>query len=536
MPVLTRGAEAAGLPTLVPADRSRAVPSAPVATTAPAGGIQQWVAAYLAAAALYVAIGSLVSVLAVMRGIAASGELMFSEGTMLFNFLEVRDGRPLYRDYQDAPFVPASYTPLYYWLVGSGSRLLGVGVDGTLLLARTWALVGGALAAAAVIAWARLLGASGRSSALAGGLFITSFVFHPWAYTARPDTLALGLALAGMVVALAGRSPANAVLGATLLAAAFFTKQSYVVAIAALAAATLQQRDWKYLAALLGAYGLCVAAPFILIDRFTEGQLAANVVGANAVPVQLWNLPRYVVPFLLLSAPLLTLASIGLWRPVCPPFPVLALRWYVLLSSLFAGLTLVKIGSYYNYFLEPVAAFAVLAALGHERLRSRLERPPKPATGQRAKSFLAPVLVTLGVLSWILPTATLVEQAREAPDSRVLVELIRQTPGEVLTERDSLAVLRAGKAALAPDPLHLSVLSTAGRWDARPLHALVENRAFALIVLESPADTISQYDTFPWWPEGMLDRVRSHYTFTGMSGPYYLYAPAKLMPAQQDVP
>jgi hypothetical protein len=120
---------------------------------------------------------------------------------MLHSILRVRDGESLYTDFGEYPFVLALYTPLYYYLVGTAARFGEWGVSGTLIFARLVSAFAAGVVTLAVAMIARSCGASHRGAYVAGGLFVTSFVFQPWAYTARPDMLALALALAGILVA-----------------------------------------------------------------------------------------------------------------------------------------------------------------------------------------------------------------------------------------------------------------------------------------------------------------------------------------------
>lgn len=236
---------------------------------------------------LLILASSCLAVVATVRGIGASGETMYSEGAMLYNFLQVRDGRPLYVDYQHAPFNVAAYFPLYYYLVGLGARLAQLDPGQTLILARSVAAIGTLAAVATTVTIARHCGASPWAAMASGGLIISSYVVHPWGYTARPDTLALAFSMAGLWVGVRRPGLVSALAAGGLLAGAFYTKQSYVVAGAVLGLAAVGDRQWARAGVLVASWGVCVVGGATWLQSTTGGLFAANVVGTQALPMQI---------------------------------------------------------------------------------------------------------------------------------------------------------------------------------------------------------------------------------------------------------
>jgi hypothetical protein len=125
-----------------------------------------------------------------------------------------------------------------------------------------------------------------------------------------------------------------------------------------------------------------------------------------------------------------------------------------------------------------------------------------------------------------LPALTLWIQANNVPDLSTLIEAIREQPGLVLTERDSLAVMLAGKEPIAGDPIGVTSISLGGRWNPSLLNDMVRAQAFSLIVLDKPVELGADYNGFPWWPDGTIEAIQQTYTLERRLGRYFLYVPA----------
>ncbi len=482
-----------------------------------------------------VVIGSGLVLMSTIRGILTTGETMSPEGWMLQSILRVRDGAPLYTDFGEYPFVLALYTPLYYWLVGGFAQLGGWDVAEILVFARAISALAAALSALAIVAIARSCGASNRAALVGAGLFVTSFALQPWAYTARPDMLALALSLAGVLVAARSPTARGCACAAALLAAAFFAKQSYIVAVGALTLAFVSAGRFRAASTLAGIWIGVVGGGMVALELASGRQFSQNAVAANALP---WTVEFFTSAFSRVarfSICLGFLAWLGWRRPDRPDLPRCIVGWYAPISLIFAVVTTMKAGAIYNYFLEPTAALAILSALGWDRLAGWAGASgPRPVGLPDAAGRIAlPRAVAIAVIIWAgfaFQGAFLMVAGSSVRDSGPLVELIREAPGDVLTERDSLAVLQAGKPGVLADVFGLALLGSVGRWDAGPLNEMIERRHFALIVLRTPVEFRVEWNGFAWWPPGSRERIREHYQFIGREGGRYFYAPAGLIP------
>ena len=477
--------------------------------------LSRWARALLVAAAVW----ALVSLAAsVAHRIAYPYDLEWMEGAMLAHALRVAEGRPLYAP-PSLEFVSFAYVPVYPAVVALLSRGFGLGY----VLARAVSLGGFALALAAAYAFLRAE-RSPREIALAG-VALPAAAFAPTGARfdlARLDSLFLGLAAAGLVLAWRGRHrDGAAVASALVLAAAFFTKQTaaplIVVAAVALRLAD-RRRGSIFMATLLVAGGTA----FALLQARTDGWFATYAFGLHQRHAFDTRAALLVTPLRvgLLLGPGLALVPWA-WRTRRSS----ALAYALALAA--AGLAASVLGAgtewAYNNALIPAVYFGGLAiAMAAGRLAT------SPASGRAA--WVAPLATALSIVSaagglvWIadrvrpaaglgLPVGydprPLWPSAEDRARGDALVARLRAEPGGVFVPFHPFYPHLAGK----PTSLHamnLADLSRADLGTPRDLVDAIRNRTLGLIVLDeedgpAPEDerTRQALDQFP--------RLAGHY-------------------------
>jgi hypothetical protein len=86
-------------------------------------------------------------------------------------------------------------------------------------------------------------------------------------------------------------------------------------------------------------------------------------------------------------------------------------------------------------------------------------------------------------------------------------ELIRQTPGDVLSE-DNWLVLRNGKRVIYDDPAGMAALARSGKWDESILLQEIGGRAFPMVVLDYDITDLA----FTYrWSDAALRALRDNY-------------------------
>ncbi|MBN1921043.1 MAG: glycosyltransferase family 39 protein [Anaerolineae bacterium] len=407
--------------------------------------------------------------------------LDYGEAPLVDQSLRLLAGEPLYRPTLDSePYTISNYPPLYVVAISPFVALWGPNFWGGRLLSALSALASGVFLA--LIVW-RL-----RRDALAAlvsvGLFWAfPFVVH-WSGLLRIDLLALALSLGGLYVLV--RAPegwGGLLIGAFLLAAAAYTRQSYALA-APFAAfiwlwAERGPRRAFTLAALVGGLG---GAVFLALNTATGGGFFFNIVTANVNDFGMerlrWNLEQFwdAAPWLtLLGASMLIglpAARVKGWS-VAAPYAV---------GATLTALTIGKIGSNVNYLLELCAALSLLA--GMAVAWSRSAQP-----GKATRWLILPLLLALG---WqALHMAALSESdyiPRTASRWDVLEELraldaaVARIEGRVLAD-EYMGILTLQERALSLQPFEVTQLAWAGVWDQTAFVEQIRNGEFAAVLI-----------------------------------------------------
>jgi 4-amino-4-deoxy-L-arabinose transferase-like glycosyltransferase len=223
-----------------------------------------------------------------------------------------------------------------------------------------------------------------RLAALATGASFLAipYVVH-WSGLARVDFLALLLAVAALYVLVHwpnGRW--TIIVAALLLIAAIYTRQSYGLAAPLAAFAwlwTQNRRQAITLAVLVAGIGLAL---FALISLLTNGGFYFHLVTANANEFR-WDILVDRLGQLLGDMPialLLAIAASVAWRQRLVGRPLLV-GFFV--GAFLSMLTIGKVGSNVNYFLELAAALSLMMG-GIIGLRCDDEHGCRPTTGPAA--------------------------------------------------------------------------------------------------------------------------------------------------------
>lgn len=432
-------------------------------------------------------------------------DLIYGEGYLLRDAALLRRGESPYTPLAPPPAVVANYPPVYPALFALLTLPFGVGFFGGRLLS-VLATAGCALLLARVARREAGGGAGLTAAALfAPLLFLADLVVYYWSPYARVDMLALCFecaALDAYHAGLAARFDAGGdaaaepdgapraggrarplLRGHAFALLAFFTRPTAVAAPLALAVMLARSGDRRALARSLATLGGGAAALTLLLSLATGGEFARHVFLDNANAFRWGELHRLLLDFATPHAPLLFGAAAFFLVDAGVP----AARGRRLLGLFFAfacaGALLVgKVGSSQNYFLEAVAAGALLFALAIARSEGPLRRLLLVAAA--AGPLLATTVPWARPLELRLNPFPAMGRTPAGDDRRAGDEVARavaETPGEVLVEDAGFAV-RAGKRVWA-HPLVLGYLEEEGRYDPAPLAEMIRRREFGAIVL-----------------------------------------------------
>ena len=367
----------------------------------------------------------------------------YGEGCTLAMAQVLAERGNYFPDLTDYPFFVANYPPVFLSLVALTQKVLGP----SLFVPRSVALVATLGILVVLFDTLRfLLGA--RAPALAFTvLFVMPWFVTTWAALARVDTTAILLSLAGLSIVLR-RGPGVAAWPALpVFWLAFFTKQSALLAPAAVILELGLARDRRF-GRVLAAYALPLVALFGLLVLATRGGAWRHLVIYTAASSYEWGrMGESYVQLAVIGGPLLVLAWAG---EALEPVAFRKRTGRVLLLYFWLNLagftTIAKAGAAQNYFIEPWLATVLLAAWALRCLRQG--RP-------WALSFWpAWLTVAAATAHCAYPSLDRLPHELQHPENArafvALDQLIRDTPGPVLSENLSLLVLARRRVLLEP--------------------------------------------------------------------------------------
>jgi len=426
--------------------------------------------------------------------------LDYGEAPLVDQAMRLAAGKNIYRpDISSPPYTISNYPPLYILAMTPFVKLFG-----PMFLAGRMISILSTLASASCLALIIHSFSQDRVAATATGLFFLTIPFVVyWSPLARVDMLALAFATGGLCVL--ARQPTTRkgiVLGSLLLVATIYTRQSYALAAPLAAFVWLWTHERRRAIELAVIVGGLVLLLFVILNLLTRGGFFYNIVTANVNDFSFERLRNWLqelwdtVPILLvLGAVFLFLAPtrrLHGW-PLLVPF---------LISAFLSALTIGKIGSNANYFLELAAALSLVAGA------------LIAWSGQHHWRYWGLLLLLTLQTGWLMgstlngPVARLSFRTKDPPALKQLKEMVDEVHGPVLAD-EQMGMLTLQKQPLYLQPFEVTQLALAGLWDQTPLLQSIANHKFPLIlVYHFPFAQLE--DAQRWTPE-MLTAIEEHY-------------------------
>ena len=487
------------------------------------------------------------------EGLAAirfPGELDYGEGIVWEQMRLMMAGRG-YGAIDGLPAIVFHYPPVYHVVTAAFSGATGfdqlavgrsVSLGSTLLIG----LFAGLIAAKTVRADDSL-----RTAILCGLVAgLATFCFSPvpyWAPLMRVDMLSIALSFAGLLVAMAALSrPALIFASAALFVAAVFTKQTSIVAPAAvfLTFLVLRPRLAWHLAASCVVMGLVVLGALALA---TDGGFARHIFVYNANRfelVRLLSIPLAFTSHSLFAAAILIgvaarlqariplyrgAGSIAALRQRLLAAPGDAFFLMILIYGVLAFLmtfSIAKSGSNANYLIEWMAVLAILLGIAaRDAANAAFGVMPTPSKRLFANPVFLPLLIGLQAQMYY-PLADYTEQQAPArvAELAVLEAMVRAAPRPVISD-DMVLLVRSG-VAVQWEPAIFAELASTGAWDEKPFVERVRTGQFAFfITARERGDRLfdSRYNP------AVADAIDAAYPVKRTLAGYTLHLPAGLM-------
>jgi len=432
-----------------------------------------------------------------LRRIGYPFELEWLEGGAVEIVRRVASGHPIYVQ-PSLHYVPYPYTPLYFWVCGAISHVVGVGF----LPLRLVSLLSALGCCAILVEIVRWETGDAVAGVLASGLFTVTFaVSGAWLDIGRVDSFALCLLLISLYVARRAETTRGGFLLGFLIFLAFMAKQSDLVAAAPVLVLLLFVRPRTGLTALLTVFGLVVGSTWAL-DIRTHGwygyyvfselthQGVVSSVWGTFFTHDLWHVP-WVIGLAIVGA----ILNMRRYGTSCPQA---WLFWPVATAGLILSAFVSRLhsGGGEDVLIPAYAGLAILGAIGYAAMVSH-EKAQLTAV-ESATSAWRPATVAAG-LALIVATqvaalhyspARYVPTASDKAAGRSFIALVRSTPGPVIVSNHPYYDTLAGKTAWAQGEAVHDVLR-AGPSSARSdlmasINAFLMERTPATIFSDDP--------------------------------------------------
>jgi len=485
-----------------------------------------------------------------LAALAYPFELAYGEGIVLWQYQALLNGDFLRSPLSLYPYIVYHYPPVYYIATYIASTLItdplwagraisifsafGIGIlVFTLILLSTSTQPKGA----------RIVGAC------CGALLVfSSYPVFIWSKLMRVDMLSVLLSLMGILcVHLSLQSRKYLYLSVVFFIAAFFTKQTSIAG--AMAGLGLSLIVWPRVAIRAIALYIVMGLAILVYMYFaTDGEALRHLFTYNMNPFNLRHglglfhtiaknhlLILYVVIGFVLFSVRLALVEIYRkkpWRQLLCEGELFSITLYTLyfLSSSATLITVFKVGSNGNYFTEwmvicsLICGILVTRAIPSPNIIAQL--PEKycrnPFFFQSKWLLMLLILQTAATMVMSVPQVMSGKltvpglTSKRARDAARVLDLIKSTPGKVLSE-DMTLLVKAGKE-IPWEPAIITQLTHTGVFDQTKVIKMIAERDFGLIVL-----TLQRRNRFTLEVSEAIHRFY-HRLYT--IGKYTVYAPS----------
>ncbi len=427
--------------------------------------------------------------------------LDYGEGPLLYQARALLKGMPLYRvNITDHVCTVTNYPPLYPMAVALVGRLLGF----SYATGRVVSVLAAVWCSLMIFLIVRQLTGDRVAAGIASGLFLSFPYVAYWGTVGRVDLLALAFSLSGMFAAVRWPTSWRGLgLSILLLTAAVYTRQSYLLAAPLALVPWLATWNRRRAGLFAVALGILVISIFVFLNWKTAGGFFFHVVVANANRLDKFQGARMIGGSMILAAPLIVVlgGEILSFLHRRPRSSWLTVSY--LMGGSLSALTVVKVGSNVNYFLEWVAAVALVVGTGIARWRKEM-----PATVRFVPLLLLTVQLPWGWY-WLNPVVDILVRRAVEPEARQLERIVRTAPGPVLADEWMSMVVVSGRD-LFLQPYECTLLAMEGKWDPRRLIAALQEGKFALILMADHPPFSASLVHERWTPE-MLSAIRERY-------------------------
>jgi hypothetical protein len=385
------------------------------------------------------------------------------ESLFILHAADLSEGKPLYTDFRHPPYNVTQYTPLHYAILAVLKRIFSLDLQQLFYFGRRLILTSAVWIGIGIFLHGKKETAGNSLSFIAAFLFLGSYVLWPFACTNRPDVLAVLLSIAAVLLITRNK---NLFVAVVLLVLAFYAKQSFLSAPAAIALYFLINRQFPRLIQFIATYVVVTSSIWIWLHVSTNGMSTLNLVEANLAPMKLQNIRLVCGQFLQQAALPMILSFAALTKDrrkeLIPIYFGVSMIWAILTSA--------KLGSNTNYFIEPLAAGCLL-------IPGYLKQEHRPA-------LLAAIFVILAIpqINFLAHTLNTIEFKHDYHARKISAD----ATGLVISDNPRIAL--ESKHPFFLDPYVYSYLEIEGKLDSSKLVTMIKDGKVQYLILLAPLD------------------------------------------------
>lgn len=419
-------------------------------------------------------------------------------------------GEVIYKNNFDSPpYIVSNYPPVYIYLLSFLTKIFELPFY---KCGRLISLFSTVIAVYIVTTICYKLTKKNFIGAISFGLFLGHPYLISWSSVARVDLLALSLSLLGIYIILFHwKSNLGILLATVLFTASIYTRQSYLLAGPLGSSVWLLKNDRKKFYLFFFTLLLLNSSIFIYLNISTENGFFNNVVTANINEYSIIRLLSLLKNFIIIWPIVITfvvITSISRLRDFLKrrqisniPNILFFLLPYIMAASI-TTLTIGKVGSDINYFLELIVAlllsFSLLLNL----------------SGSKSTSLnLLYKLSILSQLLWILVIILVINMRNVLQlksDIGQYEKIYKETEsatkvGNVLSD-DYLDMVVISGQQIYYQPFEYGQLFKAGIWNPNNLVMEIEEKKFPLIIIGG-----TELNKECCWPEPISEAILNNY-------------------------
>jgi len=446
----------------------------------------------------------------------------YGEAPLMDQVKKIQMGETIYKsDLNSSPYVIANYPPLY--------PLLVAGITSTFdsLLFQTGRLVAlffSIISGAAIGLFTFSLTNKKILAIFSAAIFWGNPYVIIWSAQARVDMMALAFCLLGLYILFKRKNSIAWLLVSCLcFILSIYTRQTYLLAGPLAGFIWLLKINRKHAFLFLATLTILSLLLFGMINALTQGGFYSNIVTANINEISLSRTVTMfkqlfiIWPVILIMVAVLLIQVFQMWnksRRDLPAtietheFSVYGLSTFTA-GALLTALTVGKVGSDVNYFLEIIAACSIWMAIGLSQLMNSLNKRNVIILGLL---LLQLVWIIIGAIP--ITGAAIESRWNMLPSYNSLYKEINTAAqkGIVLSD-DFLDMVVLSSQPIYYQPFEYGQLYNAGLWDPTELVEQIEHKEFPLVVIGG--ETVYKECC---WPDPVAAALESNYKINTQPG------------------